>query len=176
MKDEYAVALGLAAFAGGCAVAGIISARYVKKVDDKFIGIAKGINYIQENIDLQIPEEVAKELTRKAAEKVANDAVLKAAEGATKEISNNVNSTVKKIVNDAYSDVKEKVADKLEKEINIQTIEKIEKAVSDKVAQQIMSNYIPVYNCGTSKADVIKACIDSGMDSFDIHRVVSSMK
>lgn len=176
MKDSLAVGLSVAAFAVGCATVAVIEADRVNKIDSKFNYIAKGINYVQENVDLTVPEEVAEELTRKAAEKVANDAVVKAAEKATKEVNANIQSTVKKIVNDAYADVKTKVADKLEKEINVQTIERIEQQVAGKVAKQIMNNYIPTTSFGASKADIAKACIESGMDSYDISKVMASIK
>lgn len=176
MKDSLAVGLSVAAFAVGCATVAVIEADRVNKIDSKFNYIAKGINYVQENVDLTVPEEVAEELTRKAAEKVANDAVVKAAEKATKEVNANIQSTVKKIVNDAYADVKTKVADKLEKEINVKTIERIEQQVAGKVAKQIMNNYIPTTSFGASKADIAKACIESGMDSYDISKVMASIK
>lgn len=176
MKDSLAVGLSVAAFAVGCATVAVIEAEKVNKIDSKFNYIAKGINYLQENVDLTVPEEVAEELTREAAKKVANEACIKASEKATKEICKNIDDTVKKIVNDSYADVKTKVMDKLEKEINVQTIERIEQQVANKVSKQIMNNYIPTTSFGASKADIAKACIESGMDSYDISKVMSSIK
>lgn len=177
MKDIYAVGLGVAAFAAGCATIAVVSADKVNKIDAKFTGISAGIKYLQDNIDLTIPEEVAEELTREAAKKVANDACIKASEKATKEICKNIDDTVKKIVSDSYTDVKSKIADKLEKEINIQTIGRIEQSVAEKVAKQVMNNYTPAYRLGgTTKADIVQTCIENGMDGIDIQRVMSAIK
>ena len=177
MKDSLAVGLSVAAFAAGCATVAVIESGKVNKIDDKFNYIAKGINYVQENIDLTVPEEVAEELTREAAKKVANEACIKASEKATKEICKNIDDTVKKIVNDSYADVKTKVADRLEKEINVQTIERIEQQVAGKVAKQLLTNYTPAFNASAgSKADIIKTCVDSGMASWEIENVLKAIK
>lgn len=175
-SSTIATLVGVGAFAAGCAVTGYACAEHVKAVDDKFTGLSHGLKYIQDNISLDIPEEVATELVKSAAKDVATEQVKKAANEACKEITKDMKNVIKGNVANAYSNIEDTLKSKLEKEINIQTIERIEGKVAEKVAKQIISNYSNPWATGTSKADVAKACIDNGMDGFDVARVMSSIK
>lgn len=176
MKTPVVAGLvGVAAFAAGCATVCYVEAGKVQSIDDKFTGLARGLSFIKDNIDLNIPEEAANAMINAAANEVAIDIVKKAAEACKKEISTNINQQVKNYIAQAYTGVEKSVTEKLEKEINIQTIERIENRVSEKVAKQILSSYTNPWS-GTSKADIAKACIDNGMDGFDVARVMQSIK
>lgn len=172
--STIATLVGVGAFAAGCMTIGLASVEYVKGVDNKFTGLSKGMSYIHDNIDLNIPAEVADELVKAAARDVATEVVNKAAESAKKEVVKDINNAVKGNVKNAYAGIEESLKAKLEKEINIQTLEKIENKVAEKVAKQVISNYSNPF--GASKADIAKACIDNGMDGFDVARVMSSIK
>lgn len=176
MKDVYAVGLGVGAFALGCAVVAIYEADKVKTMDDKLTGICRGINYIQDNIDLDVPEEVAKAMVRNAAQNIANDAVRNATDDAVKEIKKDINTHVKTVVKDAYKNVEADVKHQLESQINLQTIEKIQSSVSEKVAKQIVDKALFFPNSGSSKDDLIKTCVANGMDAWDIRRILEAAK
>lgn len=177
MKDSLAVGLSVAAFAVGCATVAVIEADKVNKIDAKFNYIAKGINYVQENVDLTVPEEVASEMVKKAAQSIANEEVHKVAKAAANDVKADVNKAVKTAIKDEYEKLAPTLKDKLEKEINVQTIERIEQQVSAKVAKQILTNYTPAYSITSgSKADIIKTCVDSGMASWEIENVLKAIK
>lgn len=176
MKDVYAVGLGVGAFALGCAVVAIYEADKVKTIDSKLTGIWRGMNYIQENIDLDVPEEFAKAMVRNAAQNIANTAVQNAAEDAVKEIKKDVSIQVRNVVKDAYKNVEADVKHQLESQINLQTIEKIQNSVSEKVAKQLLDKTLFFPNSGSSKEDLIKTCVSNGMDAWEIKRILEAAK
>ena len=176
MKDVYAVGLGVGAFALGCAVVAIYEADKVKTMDNKLTGIWRGMNYIQENVDLSIPEEVAKEMVRKAAQNVADYTVKDAATDAIKEIKKDVSTQVRNVVKDAYKNVENDVKHQLESQINLQTIEKIQNSVSERVAKQIVDKAMFFPHSASSKEDLIKTCVANGMDAWDIRRILEAAK
>ena len=115
-------------------------------------------------------------LVRDAATKVANTAVENGSRQALKDIESHINSEISKAVSSSYEAIEKGLQDKLEKEINLQTIERIENAVSEKVSKQVL-NTLKVdsaANKALTKADVIKACVDKGMKSWEISDVVSA--
>lgn len=176
MKDAYAIGLGVAGFALGCAVVAVYEADKVKTMDNKLTDIFRGIGYIQNNIDLEVPEEVAKAMVRNAAQNVANEAVIKATDSAVKEIKKDINNQVKTAVKDAYKSVEGDVKHHLESQINMQTIDKIQNAVSEKVAKQIMDRSLFIGSSGSSKDALIKTCIENGMDAWEIRRILEASK
>lgn len=175
MNNTLAVVFGVSAFTAGCAVVGIAAADHCRKVDDKLTGISRGMKYLQDNVDLNIDPEVAEKLVSAAARDVAYDISNKAAESAKKEIQKEISNKVKESVKASYKELEGTLTEKLESQINIQTIEKIQDKVAEKVAKQVLNGYVAPFG-GTSKADVAKACIDGGMDGFDVARVMSSLK
>ena len=174
MKDIYAVGIGVAAFAAGCAAVGIYAIDKTNLMNDKLTGISRGLSYIQDNVDLQVPEEVAKSMMRDAAYSVAQNAVNSATESAKKEIKKEISDQVKSVVKDAYKNVEADVRHQLEAQINLQTIEKIQGEVSEKVAKQIVSNAL--FTKSSTKEDIIKTCVDNGMDAWDIRRILEASK
>lgn len=176
MKDAYAIGLGALGVAIGCAAMAIYEADKVNKIDAKCTGICRGINYIQENIDLNIPEDVASELMRKAAMDSAHNLVEKATVSAKKEIVNDIHNQVKATVKEAYKNVEGEVKEKLESQINLQTIDKIQNQVSEKVAKQIVEKSLFSVAKNSSTEDLVKACVDSGMASWEIERVLRAAK
>lgn len=176
MKDVYAVGLGVGAFALGCAVVAICEADRVKTMDNKLSNICRGIGYIQDNVDLNVPEEVAKAMVRNAAQNIANDAVRNASDEAVKEIKKDINSHIKGVVKDAYKNVEVDIKHQLESQINLQTIEKIQNSVSEKVAKQLLDKTLFFPNSGSSKEDLIKTCVSNGMDAWDIRRILEAAK
>ncbi len=176
MKDIYAVGLGIAGIALGCAGMAVYEADKVKSIEAKCTGICKGINYIQENIDLNVPEEVASELMRKAAMDSAHSLVEKATISAKKEITNDIHNQVKATVKEAYKNVESDIKEKLEAQINLQTIDKIQNQVSEKVAKQIVDKSLFSVTKNSSTEDLVKACVDSGMASWEIERVLRAAK
>ena len=173
MKDIYAVGLGVAAFAAGCAVVAVSEADKVQKIDDKLTGFCKGMNYIQESIDLSVPEEVAEELTKKAAEKVALDQVKKATTDARAEIVSDIKAQVKTAVSNEYAKIAPELKDTLEKQINLQTIERIEQQAAAKVAKQILDKggLVPQ---ASSKESIIKTCAENGMSAYEIQKILEA--
>ena len=176
MKDVYAIGLGVGGFALGCAAIALYEAEKVNRMDDKLTGIFRGINYIQENIDLDVPEEFAGEMVKKAAQTVADRTVKTAADEAVKEIKKDINGHVKSVVKDAYKNVEADVKHQLESQINLQTIEKIQNSVSDKVAKQLVDKALFFPNSGSSKEDLIKTCVSNGMDAWEIRRILEAAK
>lgn len=174
--STIATLVGIGAFSAGCAATAYACAEHVKHVDDKFTGLHAGMKFIEDNISLDIPEDVASELVKSAAKEIATEQVKKASEAACKEITKDMKNVIKGNVANAYSNIEDTLKNKLEKEINLQTIERIESKVSEKVAKQILINYANPFAGGTTKADIAKACIDNGMDGFDVARVMSSIK
>lgn len=176
MKDVYAVGLGVGGFALGCLAVALFEADKVKTMDNKLTGICKGMDFIKDNISLDVPEETAKALVRNAAQNIANDAVTKASLEAVKDIKTEINNRIKIVVNDAYDNVESEVRNKLESQINLQTIEKIQNSVSEKVAKQIVDSSLFAGRGGSSKDDIIKTCVANGMDAWDIRRILEASK
>lgn len=181
MKDIYAIGIGAATFAIGCVAAGIYAVDRCNKMDDKLTGVCEGINYIQDNIDLDVPEEYAKELIKT----IATDVAKRQVESAITDVKRDINLTIKKQVKDAvstaYKSVEGEVAAKLESQINIQTIDKIQKDVTDRVTKNIIDNSVsalfkPKSDSATTTNDIVKTCIDNGMDAWDIKRVLEAAK
>lgn len=176
MNNGLAIGLGIGTFALGCAAVAVLEGEKVSNIDDKFSHLVKGLEYIEDNVNLNIPEEVAKEMARKAAQQVAVEQVKRASDSAMNDLKKEIHSQVKAAIAKEYDNITPLLKDKLEKEINVQTIARIEEKVSSNVAKQILNNYAPNFGSGTTKADIAKACIDSGMDGFDVARVMSSLK
>ena len=175
MKDIYAALLGVGGVALGAGVVCALTFDRVNGMDDKLTGISRGMRYIQDNVSMDIPEEVAKELYRNAAQDFAANAVKKASSDATKEISDSIKSQVKDVIKDAYKNVESDVKHQLESQINLQTIEKIQNQVSEKVAKQVIEKSLFNFTKDSSKEDVIKTCIENGMETWEIERILKSM-
>lgn len=176
MKDVYAVGLGVGGFALGCAAVALFEADKINRMEDKLTGIFKGVNYIQDNVDLSVPEEVAKTMVRNAAQDVANRAVQNATDEAVKEIKKEINTHVKSVVKDAYKNVEADVKHQLESQITLQTIDKIQNSVSEKVAKQIVDKALFFPGTSSSKEDLVKTCVANGMDAWDIRRILEATK
>lgn len=178
MKDIYAVAIGVGAFAAGCAALAVVEDGRIKKMDAKLTGITGGMSFIKDNIDLNIEEDFAKELVRIAAKDVATNVVNDAAAYTKKEIASDISNQVKNIISASYKNVEESVKKELESQINLQTIEKVQNMAAEKVAKQILdkSLILGTTTTGTSKEDLIKTCVANGMDAWDIKRILEATK
>lgn len=180
MKSSViATIVGVTAFSAGCAATGIACAGYVKNIDNKFTNISGGIKYIQDNIKLDIPEEVASELVKSLSKDIAAEQVKKASEAACAEVAKDMKNVIKGNVANAYSSIEDTLKDKLEKEINIQTIERIENKVAEKVAKQIVNKALfsgQSGSTGTSKESIINTCVANGMDAWEIKRILDAAK
>lgn len=175
MNNTVGVCIGVAAFVGGCAVTGVMAADYCRGINDKVTGLASGMKYLQDNIDLNIQSEVADELVKMAAKEVATDVVNKAAESAKKEVAKDINNIVKGNVRNAYSNIEDTLKQKFEKEINTQSIEKIEEKVAGKVAKEILSK--GAFFGGASRSDkteLVKTLVENGVPSWEIANIVKA--
>lgn len=175
MKDVYAALLGFGGVALGAGVVCALTFDRVNGMDDKLTGISRGMRYIQDNVSMDIPEEVAKELYRSAAEQAAKAGVDAAVAQVKKEVSAEINDRVKKEVKGAYNNISGLVQEKLEKEINLQTLDKIQEKVTEKVAKQLIDKSLFGLTNSSSKEEVLKACIDKGMATWEIERILKSM-
>ena len=166
MKTELAVGLGVIGFGLGCAAVCIVEGGRVTGMEKKLNDICKSIDGISDSVDLTIPEELTKVAVSKAAEKAAKASVNKA-----------IDSAIKTAVDDIYKDVAGDVKKKLEDQVNLASIERIEKQVSEKVANTIVKTS-PFFGIGdsTSKESLVKTCVDNGMDAWEIKRILEAVK
>lgn len=176
MKESTAVVIGIGSFAAGCALVSIYAISNANSMENKLDSINKGLRYIQDNVDLTVPEETASALVKSAASDIAHNEVIKATEHARNEIRKEISKNVKDIVSDSYKNVEGDIRNKLEEQINMQTIEKIQNAVSEKVAKQIVSNSLFAAKGTSSKEDIIKTCVENGMDAWEIRRILEASK
>lgn len=171
MKDSTAAIIGGLCFVGGCATVCAIGAGKVKLMDDKLTGICKAMDEVTHNVDLTVPENIAEIAMRKAAEKASERAISGVKEVAMKECS----SELKKAVNEAYKSVEGDIKEKLESQINLASIERIEKQVSEKVAEKMFRTAPFNTTAPTSKESIIKTCADNGMSAYEINRILETL-
>lgn len=156
----------------------------IDKMDNTLDGITRAVGSISDNVDLTVPDNIVQAAIGVATEKAVNSAVKSASESikanVTKEISKRVTATCE----DAYKNVEETVKNKLLEQINNGTsITKIETAVTDTVAKEVLKRFISNnsnqnrgYNQTTSnKAEVAKTMIENGYDYWEIGQVLKGV-
>lgn len=155
----------------------------IDKMDDTLDGITRAVGSISDNVDLTVPDNIVQAAVGIATEKAVNTAVKSASESikanVTKEISKRVTATCE----DAYKNVEETVKNKLLEQANETSIAKIETAVTDTVAKEVLKRFINNnsnqnrgYNHTTSnKADVAKTMIENGYDYWEIGQVLKGV-
>lgn len=155
----------------------------IDKMDDTLDGITRAVGSISDNVDLTVPDNIVQAAVGIATEKAVNTAVKSASESikanVTKEISKRVTATCE----DAYKNVEETVKNKLLEQANETSIAKIETAVTDTVAKEVLKRFISNnsnqnrgYNHTTSnKADVAKTMIENGYDYWEIGQVLKGV-
>ena len=176
MNKTIVVGIGIGTFTLGAVAAGAVSATIIKRVYKDVDNLSKGMNYIRTSVDLSVDKEVADALIHSASQDVAYEVVKEAAEKTLDDIRRDIKKQVKDAVSKAYDGVEDKVSEVLESQINVQTLERIEEKVAKKVTKHVISNYTNMaWGSGSSKADVARACIENGMDGFDVARVMNSI-
>lgn len=155
----------------------------IDKMDNTLDGITRAVGSISDNVDLTVPDNIVQAAVGIATEKAVNTAVKSASESikanVTKEISKRVTATCE----DAYKNVEETVKNKLLEQANETSIAKIETAVTDTVAKEVLKRFINNnsnqnrgYNHTTSnKADVAKTMIENGYDYWEIGQVLKGV-
>lgn len=155
----------------------------IDKMDNTLDGITRAVGSISDNVDLTVPDNIVQAAVGIATEKAVNSAVKSASESikanVTKEISKRVTATCE----DAYKNVEETVKNKLLEQANETSIAKIETAVTDTVAKEVLKRFINNnsnqnrgYNHTTSnKADVAKTMIENGYDYWEIGQVLKGV-
>lgn len=179
MKDSTAVVIGvgvgLVAYGAGVLTECALNQGRINDMENKLNNICKSVDSLS-NIDLTIPDDLAKVVITKAADKAAAKVADSAVKSTTKDIKESVKTRVSNTLNDMYKDVEEDVKNKLMDQVNIASIERIEKQVADKVADKVFKQTPKLIVGDTSKNDIIQTCLENGMDAFDIRRVLEAAK
>lgn len=155
----------------------------IDKMDDTLNGITRAVGSISDNVDLTVPDNIVQAAVGIATEKAVNSAVKSASESIKANVTKEINQRVKATCEDAYKNVEETVKNKLLEQANETSIAKIETAVTDTVAKEVLKRFISNnsnqnrgYNHTTSnKADVAKTMIENGYDYWEIGQVLKGV-
>lgn len=163
MKDIFGIVVGAVGTALG--VFGIVkSVQLEKKLDN----ITKSIDDISDDVDLTVPEDIVKVAMTTAANKECEKAAKKACDRVTEDI----NQQVRDAVNKAHKDIEADLKKALEEKISLETLENVERLAAKDIVRKIS----PVYSAPSDIASIIRSCTEAGMTSYDISRVIESMR
>jgi len=166
---------GVAAISGatsGIAVAvSIIGIIRHKCLSNKIDKITKAIDDISDDVDLTVPEDIVEIAVKKAAKKACEES----AERATKKISDDINKQVKDILDKSYRNIEDDLRKELEGKITMATLDDIEKAVVNKVAERMMDRMPFSFSAKSDVGDVVRVCAESGMAGFEIKNIIDAM-
>lgn len=155
----------------------------IDKMDDTLNGITRAVGSISDNVDLTVPDNIVQAAVGIATERAVNTAVKSASESIKANVTKEINQRVKATCEDAYKNVEETVKNKLLEQANGTSIAKIETAVTDTVAKEVLKRFISnnsnqnrAYNYTTSnKAEVAKTMIENGYDCWEIGQVLKGV-
>lgn len=179
MNTKTMIGIGIAA--GTTAVTTIAGEIYtlwrVNKVSKEIERFDAAVNEASRYIDVNIPNE----LVTVAMDRAANAEASKAAEKAANDAKAIVQTSVDKVIKNEKNNIEASVKTELERQINLVDIEDIKSKVVNKTSASIANDVVTrlpfISSYGDSDiANIIRACKEANMSSWQIEDIVKSVK
>lgn len=170
MKKETMFAIGL----GVVGIIGLAAYSKASVTDEHIKELMKTMDRMSDNIDVDISEKLVDRAVKVAADK----AVKVAADKAAKKITEDIDDYISDGISEAISNIKPEIRHTLEKQITMLDLEDIKNDVVKKTAGIVAENIsIPGFlSSRNNTADVVKACVDADMDSWEIQNILKTMQ
>lgn len=160
---------------GSLGILGVASTVLSVKACKDISMFNKKMDELSDGIEIDIPEKIVNLAVEKAASKVATAECFK--------VSKRADDIIKDKVMSEVSSVKKTLSDKVkvevENQISVLDISDIKKEIVKDVSSMVFKDVIGnISRSGYSDsfADVIKACTDAGMHSWEIENILSKLK